>query len=515
MGSPRRLGEGRHAGVLVPLFSIPSRRSWGIGEIPDLVPFSRWVARAGLDFVQILPINEMDTAHHSPYAARSAMAIDPVFVSLDALEDFADGGGEAALDGAAREALAAARAAVTIDYDAVRSAKSSALGGAFVRFEARTGSARTDAFEAFLRAEAWWLDDYTLFRALHDDRGGAYWREWPEPLRDRQADALRTARLRLARPIRYHAYVQWVAHEQWVRARQESESAIVGDFPFMVSGHSADVWARQHDFRLDAAVGTPPDASSPQGQDWGLPPYRWDACREGGYGWLRERAARCAELFDGIRVDHVVGFYRTYVRERDGTGAFTPAGERDQLAQGEAIVAAIGGAGARLIAEDLGMVPDFVRESLARLGVPGLKVLRWERRWDEPERPFRDVTEYPVTSVATTGTHDTETLAEWWDAAGRDERRQCAAMPAMRAAGLDGDSSFSPAVRDALLRGLFSAVSAFVVVPIQDVFGWRGRVNDPAAGSAENWTWRLPWPVEALVSEAEAVGRADFLRSIR
>lgn len=506
----------RHAGVLVPLFSMPSRRSWGVGEIPDLVPFTRWVARAGLDFVQLLPINEMDAAHHSPYSARSAMAIDPIFVSPDAVQDFVEGGGEDALDAVARDALSAARAAAAIDYEAVRAAKSPALAHAFARFDAHaSGSARADAFESFLQAEAWWLDDYTLFRALHDDLGGRYWREWPEPLRDRTADALAAARLRLARGIRYHAYVQWIAHDQWTLARRDSESTLVGDFPFMVSGHSADVWARQHDFRPDASVGTPPDASCPEGQDWGLPPYRWDVCAQGGYAWLRDRAARCAALFDGFRVDHVVGFYRTYVRERDGTGAFTPAAEPDQLAQGEAILRAIAQPGAQLIAEDLGTVPDFVRESLARAGVPGLKVLRWERRWDEPGRPFRDVTEYPKVSVATTGTHDTDTLAQWWDAADGHERAQCAAMPAMRGAGLDAGAPFSPAVRDALLRGLFAASSGYVLLPIQDVFGWPDRINDPAAGSTVNWTWRLPWPADSLLSQPEAVERADFLRSLR
>jgi 4-alpha-glucanotransferase len=282
----------------------------------------------------------------------------------------------------------------------------------------------------------------------------------------------------------------------------------------MVSGHSADVWARQDEFRHDASIGTPPDSSSPEGQDWGLPAYRWEVAAAGGYAWLRQRAGRCAALFDGFRVDHVTGFFRTFVRERDGGMAFVPIEESEQRRQGASILDILRGAGPRIIAEDLGDVPGFVRDALAERHVPGLKVLRWERHWDEPQQPFRDPRTYPRDSVATTGTHDTVTLAEWWDAAGLDERRLCARIPALTEAGLQADAPFSPAVRDALLRGVFASGSDFALLPMQDAFGWRDRTNDPASGEAGNWTWRLPWPVEELMTEPEALERADFLRSI-
>ena len=506
----------RRAGLLAPLFSIPSRRSWGIGEIPDLVPFGAWLSHAGLDFVQVLPLNEMDHAHNSPYAALSAMAFEPLFIAVHEIQEFDAAGGEAALDAEAREALRVARSADRVDYAAVRCAKTAGLRLAFDGFEAaQPGSSdHRDRFEEFAAREAWWLDDYTLFRALHDEHEGRYWREWEEAFRDRWPDRLRDARDRLARATRYYAFVQWIAQEQWRGARRACGVKVFGDFPFVVSGHSADVWSRQEDFRLDASVGAPPDAGSPDGQDWGLPAYRWDVCAAGGYTWLQQRAARCASLFDGFRLDHLVGFYRTYVRERGGTACFVPSGEADQRRQGEAILDVLRREKADMFAEDLGTVPDFVRESMAALRVPGLKVLRWERHWDEPQQPFRDPGRYPETSVATTGTHDTETLAGWWDAAEEDERRLCAELPVMRAAGLDPNAPFSPAVRDALLRGLFASGSGTVLLPIQDVFGWRDRINDPTPGAHGNWTWRLPWPVDELLSVPEGLERAAFLRSI-
>ena len=282
----------------------------------------------------------------------------------------------------------------------------------------------------------------------------------------------------------------------------------------MVSGDSADVWSRQEEFRLDASVGVPPDAFSETGQDWGFPAYRWPAIAAGGYEWLAARSRRSAELYDGYRVDHLVGFYRTYVREPDGTASFVPAHEPVQLRQGEQILNLLREPGTWIIAEDLGVVPDFVRASLARLGVPGYKVLRWEREWQTAGQPFKDPRGYPSVSVATSGTHDTETLAEWWDAAPYEEKRAAAAIPMLRDAGCDPAAPFDERIRDAIVRALFAAGSSMVLLPVHDVFGWRERVNTPASVSEENWTWRLPWPVEGLLSEPDAQERARFLRSL-
>ena len=509
---------GRHAGVLVPLFSIPSRSSWGVGEIADLPRFARWLRLAGLGFVQLLPVNEMQEGQNSPYSALTAMAIDPVFISLADVPDFQDAGGESALESSDRERLDQARSRATVDFHTIRALKSLALHASFHVFRdrhRRSGSARALAFNDFAAREAWWLDDYALFRALHDEHRARYWRDWTPELRDRYPEALDLARQRLADTILYYQYLQWLADEQWQRARADcGDVGIFGDFPFMVSGHSADVWARQHEFRIDASVGTPPDAFSETGQDWGLPVYRWDVVAAGGYEWLRQRARRCTELYDGYRVDHLIGFYRTFVRERDGQTHFTPSDEPSQTAQGERILRVLKEPGARIIAEDLGIVPDFVRASLARLNIPGLKVMRWERNWHRHGHPFLDPAHYPADSVAISGTHDTETLAEWWDGADAGERRLCAAIPGLRDAGCDPDARFDGRIRDALLTGLFAAQSSLLIVPFQDLFGWRDRVNVPAVVNDENWTWRLPWPIDALETLPEARERAAFLSEL-
>lgn len=509
---------GREAGLLVPLFSLPSSRSWGIGEIADIEPVAAWLAHARQSILQLLPINEMAPGQTSPYSAISAMAIDPLFISLHALEDFTALGGEDTLEADARRSLEAARASRAIDYGRVRALKHAALVAAFARFrdgEWRRRARRADELRDFIDEQRWWLDDYALFRALHAAQGERSWTGWVAPLRNREPDALAAARRDFADEILFRQYLQWIADRQWREARRRAGAvALFGDLPFMVDLDSADVWAQQPDFDLEGSVGVPPDAFSVTGQDWGLPPYRWDIVRKENFAWLAARARRAADLYDGYRIDHVVGFYRTYVRPLDGRPAyFTPADEPSQVALGEEVLRVFGATGARIIAEDLGTVPDFVRDSLERLGIPGYKVLRWERAWSVEGRPFHAPPSYPRVSVATTGTHDTEPLVVWWERASADDRRQIARILSVvrRAPGeLDRAADFQT-VRDVLLHTLFDAGSDILILPVQDVFGWRDRINEPATISERNWTFRLPWFTDRLEDAPEARERAAAL----
>ena len=511
---------GRHAGVLVPLFSIPSTLSWGIGEIADIIPLAAWLRSARLDILQVLPLNEMSIWDCSPYSALSAMAIDPVYISVHALEDFVAAGGEAAMDRDWRDRLATARTASTIDYRLVRALKDEALAFAFERFRVKEwdkATPRAAELAAWIETERHWLDDYALFRALHAQYHEEPWTTWPFTLRRRLEAGLQAARSGMAYEVQFRQYLQWVAAEQWRVARKDAEGvAIFGDLPFMVDLDSADVWARQGQFRLDASVGAPPDAFSPSGQNWGFPACSWEAMKRDGYTWFSDRARRGAALYDGFRLDHLVGLYRTYTVPRDGIPPFfNPPEPDEQLELGETLVGIFAGTPAHLVAEDLGTVPDFVRASLQRLGVPGYRVLRWEREWQEAGRPFRDPAAYPAVSVATTGTHDTETLAAWWDQLPGEERDRVGRIGELRRIlGDDFDfagAAFSPRLRDGLLETLLVSGSDLLVLPIQDVFGWRDRINLPGSLSENNWTWRLRWPTDLLACNPEARERARAL----
>jgi 4-alpha-glucanotransferase len=441
---------------------------------------------------------------------------------MEPLEDFDAIGGEAALEPALRARLDAVRVARQIDYRLVRDVKQTALRRAFAHFrdtEWAGGTRRASAFRAYVEEQAWWLDDYALFRALHAEYHERAWTEWPPPLRDRHPAAIEAAARELADDVLFRQYLQWVAGDQWGTARDRAgRVSLFGDLPFMVSGDSADVWARQDEFRLDASVGVPPDAFSDTGQDWGLPAYRWDVLVERDFDWLRNRARRNADLYDGYRVDHLVGFYRTYVRPAGGVPEFSPADQAAQEALGERVLAVFREPGSEIIAEDLGTVPDFVRDSLVRLAVPGYKVLRWERYWQVEGQPFKDPAEYPTVAVATSGTHDTEPLVIWWEHAPPEERRAVLAIPSVRGRlapedrerAVDAPGLLHP-VREALLETLFASGANLLILPVQDVFGWRDRINEPGTIGDGNWTWRLPWPCDRLATEPDAIAVATQL----
>ena len=158
-------------------------------------------------------------------------------------------------------------------------------------------------------------------------------------------------------------------------------------------------------------------------------------------------------------------------------------------------------AGVDLCAEDLGTVPPFVRVSLTRIGVPGYRVLRWEK----DDAVFRDPDHWPALSLATTGTHDTEPVAVWWENLPEEERSAARAIPALRHLSDEQASHFSPHVHQAILEAVYRSGSDLLVLPVQDVFGARERINLPGTMGPENWSYRLPWTIEAL-------GRDPFVR---
>jgi 4-alpha-glucanotransferase len=502
------------------LFAFPSRASWGIGDIGDIEPIARWLASAGQRVLQFLPLNEMAPGQQSPYSAISAMAIDPIFIRVPAVPEFAALGCEAVFSAEDRRELAAVREARHVEHQRIRRLKHKALAASFDRFLDAEWTRHTDRareMRTFVSQQAWWVESYSLFRAIHAHRNEQPWTEWPLELQRLEPTAIDAARRELAREVLFHQYLQWIATVQWREARRRTHGIeLFGDLPFMVDGDSADVWARQSQFRFDATVGAPPDAFSDTGQDWGVPLYNWDALAIEDFRWLRERARRAADLYDGYRIDHLVGFYRTFGKPKDGApGFFTPADESAQLTLGERVLDIFRGAGAEIVAEDLGTVPDFVRASLARLGIPGFRVLRWEREWHTDGWPFRDPSHYPDRSVATTGTHDTEPLVVWWETATDDERRKIGAVPTMQRilAGRNLAEVDERAARDALLQAVLASGSNLVLFPVQDVFGWRDRINTPATITDRNWSYKLPWPVDELDQIPEACERRDQLRA--
>jgi 4-alpha-glucanotransferase len=507
------------SGVTFPLFSIRTRSDWGIGQITDLPACAAWLHAAGQRLVQVLPTQELSQGETSPYGALSAFAIDPIYISVEAIPDLDAAAIAARLGEEGLAELERVRQSPTVDYATVRHLKKRAFAEAFARFRHHelvdNNGERARAFFAFVDREGAWLRDHALYvalRASHDSYG---WNTWPVEERDRAPGVLALAKARrddggIGTRVLEQMYLQWIAHEQWHAARTELKKlgvALMGDMPFIVGGESADVWAHREQFRTDVSLGAPPDDFAKDGQSWGLPAYDWDAMDADELAWLKTRARHAAALYDRFRIDHLVGFFRQWVRKDGDKGHFIPAGEREQRARGEKVLRAMleaAGPGA-VIAEDLGVIPPFVRETMARLGLPGYKVLPWEK--DEKHMP-RDPRAFPELSVATWSTHDTQPITAWWDELEPWERERIAALDAIP---LD----LPPEKRElALLALLFSARSELTLVLVNELLGDKSRINTPGTVNDTNWTWRLPRPIEELREDAKLAARFSAIRTL-
>jgi 4-alpha-glucanotransferase len=501
---------GRIAAVVIPIFSLNSAYDLGRGDISGLIPMGDLARKMGFRLIQLLPLDETAPDELSPYSAMSVAAIDPGYISLKEL------------DGIDSRALAQAHDADLDPSDRIRrrGAKLKLLELAFEHAREHASKAECEARDHFAQANSDWLPDYALFRALKEKYRWTSWNEWPDGLRWRQPAALIEAARELARPIEFYSWLQFLAHRQWssMRAALAKRGVMLGgDMAFSPGYESAEVWTNQDLFDLQRTVGAPPDAFSPSGQRWGLPLPNWEKMHDRGYIFMRMRVRRAREMFDLLRIDHVVGLYRTWSfgLGPDSPGKFYPDVEADQLAHGEEVIGAIVREAGEMaiIAEDLGSVPSFVRNSLTRFGIPGYKVMRWEKDWKSPHPRYLRPSEYPELSLATSGTHDTEPLAEWWRELPSAERREFAESLSLN--GLDCKApKLDDRGIDTILAALYSAASRYAFVPIQDAFGWEERLNTPGTQNAANWTWRLPFELEKCQANSEVVARAAALKSI-
>ncbi len=419
--------------------------------------------------------------------------------------------------------IGATWASPRVDYAAARGLKLRVLRTAFERFHTREwkkGTARAAELAAWIDRERAWSEGLALYVALRESHGMWGWDKWPNEERHCVPHVIHRAREALATPILEHQYLQWVAHGQWMAAREAIRPLgveLMGDLPFIVCTESADVWARSWQFRRDVSLGAPPDGFTPEGQDWGLPAYDWQAMGEDDLKWLRARTRHATRLYDRFRLDHVVGYFRMYVRKPGERGYFDPDGEATQRAHGERVLRAMleesrgqqgDGHSAQIIAEDLGVIPPFVRDTLRDLGVPGYKVIPWEKDEGPNGDTFRDPTKFAERSVATWSTHDTAPITRWWDDFSEGEKEQLEKLAHVPAGASDEDRQL------ALLGMLFRSGAALTLTLAQELLGERTRINTPATVGDGNWTYRLPKPLEDLERDDRVNARLERVRAL-
>ncbi len=484
----------RYAGVLLHPTSLPGR--FGVGDLgPQAERFLEWMQSAGQRLWQVLPLHP--APHGSPYGASSAFAGNPLLISPERLCE------EGLLSPSALEG-APDFPSDRVDFEAAAEWKRRLLRISWNESRERPGV--REQLEAFRNApeQAGWLADWSLFAALEraEERPGG-WASWPEDLARRRPEALAAARLRLAGEIAFQDYAQWLFSRQWRRIKAEANRrgiAVVGDVPIYVAHGSADVWARQDLFALDASgrpefvAGVPPDAFSETGQLWGYPVYRWEQVERDGFSWWIERLRRALSRADVARIDHFRGFAAGWTvpagSSTAAAGRWTP-GPGGKLF--EAVRRTLGEV--PLIAEDLGIITSDVRELLSSLGIPGMRVLQFGFSQDDSEHlPHRHV----PGCVAYTGTHDNDTSRGWFESLSDEERRRALDY-------LGGDGS---RIEWDMIRAACESVARRAIVPLQDVFGLgnEARMNTPGR-AVGNWVWRAR-------SEDFTPGRAARLRRL-
>lgn len=550
----------RIAGLLVPLFALRGEDDLGIGDTGVLKQFIDWAAEAGFALVQLLPINETG-GDNSPYNAISSIALDPTTLELrpGALPDLVQADMDAALEGADLESLRQG----PVDYARVKALKQGLLRRAFARFSrgrSEAGSARRKAFAHFLEGNRAWLEPYTLFRALMDQKGCTEcWDRWPEPQRTAAGAAAWAAALperqkgSFEKQRQYYAYVQWIAYGQWEAVKLYAGRkgvGLMGDIPLGVSYYSADYFARPDLFETGWSGGAPPEPyfkddlfTQKWGQNWGIPVYSWSAMARENYGWWRQRVSGVRDLFHVFRIDHILGFYRLYSfpwrpernaeflplnqdEARARTGGQLPhflpraddtwencqANEREGEGLLRMVLEAAGET--RLVGEDLGTVPEYVRPNLAKLGIAGFKIPIWEN--DYSTGRLIAGKDYPRLSVATYGTHDHQPLRVLWSdwlKLPPDQRWELHKLADY--AGLPGEGRYEPygdRLREQLLEALYRSNSWIAIVMITDLLGGEERFNVPGTSAASNWSQRLAITVGQLAQDPECAAKARASR---
>jgi 4-alpha-glucanotransferase len=511
VASPRGcpLPEVRQWGFAAQLYSVRSRRSWGIGDFADLRRLALWSHRLGARLLLLNPLHAPAPGlpqQPSPYYASSRRFRNPLYINVE------EAPGAAAAGVAVERAAAAARALNArrrIDRDAAYRLKVEALEEIWAGFSSDRG------FDEFRRREGEALQDFATWCALAEQHGRA-WRDWPSPLRHPGAAAVARFRSEHEGRVRFHQWLQWLLEKQLGRAGREI--SLIADLAVGFDPDGADAWLYQDVLAERFRVGAPPDLFLPDGQDWGLPPFDPWKLRAAGYGPFIETVRAALTHAGGLRIDHVMGLFRLWWIElgrEPGDGAYIRYPARELL---DIVALESRRAGAYVVGEDLGTVEPAVRRELGRRNILGSRVFWFETR--APER-------YPEHALASLTTHDLPTLAGVWTGAdsaylrqlGREpfeanERRQRRRLARTAKVGLRAG------VEEAFV-GAYAALGRsrcrLLAVSLEDVLAVTERPNFPGTKVDEwpDWSLALPATLEELQRDSRATRVAAVLRPAR
>lgn len=303
------------AGVVIPVFSLRTERSYGVGDFADLKDMITWASSVGMHAVQILPINDTMMSgkwqDSYPYNSISIYAFHPLYADLNALPRLND---KLKMEEFKIRQQELNRAPM-MDYEQSIAVKMDYFRLAFAQeWEAVAAS---EDYKKFFEDNKSWLIPYAAFSYLRDTYGTPDFRVWPKHQNYNKSDISRLCSPRGSHfsGVALYYYIQYQLHLQLsdVHAHAKAHGVIIkGDIPIGISRNSVEAWSEPHYFNMDAQAGAPPDAFSTNGQNWGFPTYNWGEMAKDGYSWWKRRFKKMAEYFDAYRIDHVLGFFRIW-----------------------------------------------------------------------------------------------------------------------------------------------------------------------------------------------------------
>lgn len=503
----KKIGVRHHHGIVIPLFSLHSKNSCGIGEYPDLIPIINWCSELGLDVIQLLPLNDtgIDT---SPYSALSAFALNPIHIGLSKLPYLDQ---DPKLKNNIQELQKLTNQSQRLDYKNIQNKRDAFLQLYFKKYGHFFLSQNT--YAAFKQENQYWLKDYAIFKALKISQSWKDWQDWPPEYKNPSEEFFQHPPHQIAQDMEFHSFLQFLCFQQLEEVKKFAERKKIklkGDIPILISVQSADVWRHKDQFLLDFAAGAPPDMYSQEGQKWGFPLYNWDIIAADNYLWWHERLRVASELYHIYRIDHVVGFFRIWgipIALEAKFGYFFPSDTNQWIPNGKKLMQEMLKSSPMLpIGEDLGIVPPEVRQCLLQLGICGTKVMRWERNW-EGDKSYIDPKNYIAASMTTISTHDSETLQQWWKSQPEEAKLYAALKGWIYSPELTKEQHFD------ILFSSHHSGSLFHINLLQEYLALipgmtcpnpeDERINLPGTISDKNWTYRFLPSVEQIVGNAE------------
>lgn len=435
---PAWLEHARAAGLVISLYGLRSRRNWGCGDCTDLLGFIDYAASVGVSFVGLNPLHSIANRqpyNTSPYLPNSIFFRNHIYLDIERIPEFQNS--ECArhfLKSPARLAeIQALRDSEFVEYEKVSRLKLRMLNvlyREFLREDIRNGTERAQAFHAYVDREGELLHLFALHAALDQALHRSYpdvwnWRDWPHDFQQPDSQATRDFANAHPRSIGFHKYIQWQLDQQFrdAQAYALSKGLSIGlyhDMALATDNHGGDLWAHRSFYVSGCRVGSPPDNFSPKGQDWGFPPPNSRAHFEDGYRLFAEAIRKATAHGGALRIDHAMRFFRLYWIP-DGMDATQGTYVRDRFEDLIRVLALESVRGKfMVIGEDLGTVPDLVRETLAKFGVLSYRLLYFEQ---DKAGEFRRPDEYPRQALVSPTTHDLPTLAGFWQGADIEARR--------------------------------------------------------------------------------------------